>query len=210
MPKNYRQRGYKAGSDDEEDDPLVPSGTVKRWWEEGQEAILERDTIWDGNRSLHPTQERVPHDVVSERRDGESDLLKDGLMVDDKFAMEPRLFVGNLSWNTTDESLCRHFEEIAPVRKAWVVMDTETGSKSRGFGFVECTSQDGAVRAVQELDGSHLDGRDIRVKIAERNPSRARHKDGGPGRQRGRTDDLNEETDRPFMTNANNGSRGPP
>ena len=38
-------------------------------------------------------------------------------------------------------SLCRHFEEIAPVRKAWVVMDTETGSKSRGFGFVECTSQ---------------------------------------------------------------------
>ena len=76
-----------------------------------------------------------------------------------------RLFVGALSWNTTSELLRSVFSEYGRVTDAVVLTDRDTG-KSRGFGFVTFDSHKDAAVAVQELDGTELDGREIVVKVA--------------------------------------------
>lgn len=80
--------------------------------------------------------------------------------------MSKKLFAGGLSWNTTDESLRAAFEEFGPVREAKVILDRET-SRSRGFGFVTFENADDAAKAQKELDGAKVDGRRIRVNVAE-------------------------------------------
>lgn len=79
--------------------------------------------------------------------------------------MAAKLFVGSLAWATTDDSLKAHFETIAPVVSARVVTDRETG-RSRGFGFVEFESDDEAKKAIDQLNDSELDGRNITVNEA--------------------------------------------
>jgi len=80
--------------------------------------------------------------------------------------MSKKLFVGGLSWNTTDPALREAFEQFGEVTEAKVITDRETG-RSRGFGFV--TFADGAVatEAIERMDGSSLDGRTIRVNEAQ-------------------------------------------
>jgi len=79
--------------------------------------------------------------------------------------MANKLFVGSLAWATTDDTLKAHFEAIAPVVSARVVTDRETG-RSRGFGFVEFESDDEAKKAIDQLNDSELDGRNITVNEA--------------------------------------------
>lgn len=95
--------------------------------------------------------------------------------------MSKRLFVGGLSWNTTDEGLREAFEEFGDVADAKVITDRETG-RSRGFGFV--TFDDGAAAdtAIEQMDGARLDGRVIRVDQAQ---ERRRGGGGGGGGHRG-------------------------
>ncbi len=81
--------------------------------------------------------------------------------------MSKKLFVGNLNYRTTDETLYDAFAAIGSVESATVITDRETG-RSRGFGFVEMASDADAQAAIQQLDSSELDGRTIRV--AEANP----------------------------------------
>jgi len=87
--------------------------------------------------------------------------------------MSQKLFVGGLSWNTTDADLAGAFERFGEVIEATVITDRETG-RSRGFGFV--TLGDGADlgTAIKEMDGAQLDGRAIRV-------NEARERTGGGG-----------------------------
>lgn len=73
------------------------------------------------------------------------------------------LYVGNLSYNTTNEGLQAKFEEFGSVVKANIIMDRESG-RSKGFGFVEMAS--GGQEAVTALDGVDLDGRNIKVNEA--------------------------------------------
>jgi len=80
-------------------------------------------------------------------------------------AIPCRLFVGGLSWDTTDDSLRRVFSEFGPVADAAVVTDRDSG-RSRGFGFVTLENRKDAARAMRELDGSDLDGRRIVVNVA--------------------------------------------
>ncbi len=82
-----------------------------------------------------------------------------------------RLFVGSLSWNTTEDSLKDFFSQIGEVAEAKVITDRETG-RSRGFGFVEYTNVDDANKAIAELDGKELDGRTIKVNMAEQKTDR--------------------------------------
>jgi RNA recognition motif-containing protein len=77
-----------------------------------------------------------------------------------------KLFVGGLSWNTTNETLRGAFERFGEVTEAKVVMDRDTG-RSRGFGFVAFKNEDGAAEAKVRMDGADLDGRSIRVNEAE-------------------------------------------
>lgn len=90
-----------------------------------------------------------------------------------------KLFVGGLSWNTTDDGLRSAFENFGPVREAKVITDRDTG-RSRGFGFVTFEAQADAEKAMQEMDGTELDGRRVRV-----NEAQDRRGGGGGGGGRG-------------------------
>jgi RNA recognition motif-containing protein len=95
--------------------------------------------------------------------------------------MGNKLFVGNLSWNTTDASLYETFSKHGEVTEAKVITDRDSG-RSRGFGFVTFADSESATKASAALDGSELDGREIRVNEAqERNDRGASH---GGNRQR--------------------------
>ena len=78
--------------------------------------------------------------------------------------MAKKLFVGNLSYKTTDDGLRAAFAQAGNVISATILMDRETG-KSRGFGFVEMEDAD-ADNAINMLNGKDLDGRDLTVNEA--------------------------------------------
>ena len=80
--------------------------------------------------------------------------------------MSSNLYVGNLTFNTTTADLETLFAQHGDVTKAQVITDRDTG-RSRGFGFVEMESQEGADTAISALNGTDLDGRDIAVSIAK-------------------------------------------
>lgn len=85
-----------------------------------------------------------------------------------------KLFVGNLSWDTTDSSLGAAFEEYGTVIDAKVIMDRFTG-KSRGFGFIEFEDPSSARKALEEMNGRLVDGRPVRVDRANQRPLRRRY-----------------------------------
>jgi hypothetical protein len=80
--------------------------------------------------------------------------------------MPMRLFVGGLSWDTSDEELRKAFEAHGEVVEAVVIKDRGTG-RSRGFGFVTYADANEGKLAMRELDGSELDGRSIKVGPAD-------------------------------------------
>lgn len=81
------------------------------------------------------------------------------------------LYVSNLSFNTTDDSLRQLFEKFGAVSSAKVIIDRETG-RSRGFGFVEMSSQKEAGDAIKGLNAKDIDGRAISVSEAREKPAR--------------------------------------
>jgi RNA recognition motif-containing protein len=80
--------------------------------------------------------------------------------------MSKKLFVGSLSWNTDDRGLQEAFAPFGQVTEAVVITDRETG-RSRGFGFVTFEDDEGADKAVAALNNTELDGRTIRVDVAQ-------------------------------------------
>jgi RNA recognition motif-containing protein len=90
--------------------------------------------------------------------------------------MSKKLFVGGLSWDTNDGGLQKAFESYGTVLEAKVITDRDTG-RSRGFGFVTLEDEGAAATAIQEMDGTTLDGRSIRV-----NEANERSRDRGPRR----------------------------
>jgi len=95
--------------------------------------------------------------------------------------MGKKIFVGGLSWNTNDDTLRQAFERFGNVDEAKVIQDRETG-RSRGFGFVTFSSDDGAQSAISGMDGKELDGRTIKVNEAEEKPRGGGGGGGGRGR----------------------------
>ncbi len=79
--------------------------------------------------------------------------------------MATKLFIGSLAWATTDESLSALFSQVGTVTSARVITDRATG-RSKGFGFVEMSTDEEAQKAVAELNGKDLDGRTIVVNEA--------------------------------------------
>jgi RNA recognition motif-containing protein len=76
-----------------------------------------------------------------------------------------KLYFGGLSYNTTDDSLKAAVQSYGTVSSAKVIMDRETG-RSRGFGFVEMSTDDEADAVLKALDGQQVDGRMVRVSVA--------------------------------------------
>ncbi|QQS46495.1 MAG: RNA-binding protein [Acidobacteriota bacterium] len=91
--------------------------------------------------------------------------------------MSMKLYVGNLSFNTTEEDLQRLFSEVGSVESASMVTDRDTG-RSRGFGFVEMSSKSEGEAAIAKFNGSELDGRSLTVNEAKPRENRG----GGGGR----------------------------
>lgn len=89
-----------------------------------------------------------------------------------------RIYVGNLSWNTSEDELRDFFSPFGAVVSVSIISDRDTG-RSRGFGFVEMEDAD-ADRAIQEANGKELGGRSLRIDEAQ---ERQR---GGGGGGRGR------------------------
>lgn len=85
------------------------------------------------------------------------------------------IFVGNLSFSTTDSDLQSAFEAFGAVERASVVRDRDSG-QSRGFGFVEMTDAGEATQAMSVLNGQDLNGRTLNV-----NEARPRESNGGGG-----------------------------
>jgi RNA recognition motif-containing protein len=76
--------------------------------------------------------------------------------------MATRLFVGSLAWATTDDGLKNFFAQAGTVVSATVIKDRET-NRSKGFGFVEMSSDEEAKAAIEQLNGKELDGRPVTV-----------------------------------------------
>jgi cold-inducible RNA-binding protein len=87
-----------------------------------------------------------------------------------------KIYVGNLSFNTSEQALRELFEQHGQVTSASLVMDRDTG-RPRGFGFVEMADNAAAQAAIGALNGQSLDGRDLTV-----NEAKPREGGGGGGR----------------------------
>lgn len=118
--------------------------------------------------------------------------------------MAKKLFVGGISWNTTDASLTDFFSKVGTVVSATIINDRYTG-KSKGFGFVEMSTEEEAEKAKQELNGQDLDGRAIAVSEARPQQPRENNFSGG-GFGGGRRDDRR-GSDRRGRDNRRGGGR---
>jgi RNA recognition motif-containing protein len=94
--------------------------------------------------------------------------------------MSSKLFVGNLSFNTTENALNDAFAAFGSVTEATIMMDRMT-NRPRGFGFVTMASADEAQKAIDGLNGKELDGRALTVNVAR--PREERPAGGGGGRR---------------------------
>jgi RNA recognition motif-containing protein len=92
-----------------------------------------------------------------------------------------KLYVGNLSFQTSGEDLQELFAQVGTVESATVVEDRETG-RSRGFGFVEMATPEEAESAISKLNGTSLDGRTIQVEKAKAPGTGGGGRPGGGGR----------------------------
>src|SRR5207237_1338464 len=99
--------------------------------------------------------------------------------------MNTKLFVGNLSFNTTENDLQDLFAAHGPVTGVDLIMDKFSG-KSRGFAFVTMETKEGAQAAIQALHGKDLNGRDLTVNEARPREERPRSGGGGGGGGGGR------------------------
>ena len=94
--------------------------------------------------------------------------------------MSNKLYVGNLSFNTTENDLNDAFAAHGTVTETNLMMDRETG-RPRGFGFVTMSSADEANKAIEALNGKEVDGRALTVNVARPREERAGGGGGGGG-----------------------------
>lgn len=112
--------------------------------------------------------------------------------------MATKLFVGGLAWATTDDSLRDFFAQAGTVVSASVIVDRASG-RSKGFGFVEMSTEEEAKKAMEELDGQMLDERAVAIKEARPQEPRSFGDRSGGGRP---------FNDRPRSGGFGGGSRG--
>ena len=90
-----------------------------------------------------------------------------------------KLYVGNISYNTTEEELRAAFEKYQSIQSVKLITDKFSG-ESRGFGFIELGDDEEAQRAIQEMDGAELGGKNLKV-----NEARPQTSTGGGGSRSG-------------------------
>lgn len=96
------------------------------------------------------------------------------------YYMAKKLYVGGLSYDTTEDSLKETFSGAGTVESATIIMDKMT-NRSKGFGFVEMATEEEAQKAIEMFDGKELDGRTVKVNEAKPMEPRAPRTEGGFG-----------------------------
>ena len=96
--------------------------------------------------------------------------------------MSNKLFVGNLSFNTTENDLQDAFAAFGTVTETNLMMDRETG-RPRGFGFITMSSAEEAQKAIEGMNGKEMDGRALTVNVAKPREERTGGGGGGGGRR---------------------------
>jgi cold-inducible RNA-binding protein len=129
---------------------------------------------------LSPSQ--GPGQVVSPATDAKAQQSVAQFPKRERDTMGNRLYVGNLAFQTTEAEVQNAFSQVGTVTEVKLVLDRDTG-RSRGFAFVSMGSDEEARRAIAEMNGRNLDGRDLRVNEAE---ERQRGGGGGGGGGYGR------------------------
>lgn len=94
--------------------------------------------------------------------------------------MSTKLFVAGLSYSTTRDGLVDHFSQCGTVRSAQIMTDPSSG-RSRGFGFVEMSTDDEAAAAIARLNGQMLDGRSLKIEAARPRMASSGAPSGGQG-----------------------------
>jgi cold-inducible RNA-binding protein len=89
--------------------------------------------------------------------------------------MSNKLYVGNISFNATEESLTSTFSQFGTVGSCKIITDRDTG-RSKGFGFIEMGSADEAQKAIDSLDGQEFEGRQMRVNVAKERETRSQNR----------------------------------
>lgn len=92
--------------------------------------------------------------------------------------MESKLYVGNLSYSTTEDDLRQLFSQAGNVKSVSVIKDRDTG-RSKGFAFVEMASDDDAQKAISQFNGQSFQDRSLKVNVAR--PREDRPRGGGGG-----------------------------
>jgi RNA recognition motif-containing protein len=92
--------------------------------------------------------------------------------------LSQNIYVGNLSYSVTEDSLKELFEAYGAVESVKIITDNYTG-RSKGFGFVVMASNEEADKAIRELDGNEFDGRNIKVNVARQREERGSTQGGG-------------------------------
>lgn len=87
--------------------------------------------------------------------------------------MSKRIYIGNLSYSTKEDSLSNYFSSYGNVLSSVIIKDKFT-EQSKGFGFVEMEDDSAAQKAIAELNGREIDGRKVRVSFAEEKPRPSR------------------------------------
>lgn len=110
------------------------------------------------------------------------------------------LWVGNLTWNIDDNALYEEFSSYEGLLSARVITDRESG-RSRGFGYVDFSSEEVAKKAHDEKIGAFLDGRDMRIDFAGKKAQDANPRDRASERQKKYGDTVSPESDTLFVGN---------
>lgn len=92
--------------------------------------------------------------------------------------MAKKLYVGGLSYNTTEDGLRENFSQAGKVDSAAIIMDRMSG-RSKGFGFVEMSTEEEAQKAIEMFNGKELDGRTLIVNEARPMEARPPRREGG-------------------------------
>jgi len=87
--------------------------------------------------------------------------------------MGNKLYIGNLPFSVSEEQLNTHFSACGSVTSCKIITDRDTG-RSKGFGFIEMSTNEEAEQAISQLDGQELDGRSLRVNEAKPQEKRER------------------------------------
>jgi RNA recognition motif-containing protein len=106
------------------------------------------------------------------------------------------LFVGNMSFQTTESDLQELFKPFGQIARVHVAMDRETG-RARGFAFVEMPNDEEAAKAIAALDGKEVGGRNLKVNEARPKTERSAPRNGGGGRGGFSTEDYRTATRQP-------------